>query len=342
MIGYKKIDGKVFLCLGLSVIALATGCAREQQSSNASQGEPKIQIDGSSTVYPITNEVALKYDFERNDAPNIQVSFSGTGGGFRQFCTGETDINNASRPINDQERAACQQAGVEYMELPIAYDAITVVVHPENDWADAITTAELREIWQPDTQIAQWNQLRSEWPAAPINLYGPGTDSGTFDYFTENIVGEAGVSRTDYEDSEDDVVLVEGVAEDPNALGYFGYFYYLENTARLKALAVDNGEGAVFPSPATVKNGQYTPLSRPLFLYVNVNSLDEKPELQAFLDYYLTHGRQLVSIVGYIPLTHEKYNQVHAQIQNRNHSHQSSQKTPQIRQMQAKTEKIVP
>jgi phosphate transport system substrate-binding protein len=336
MTGFKKIGGEAMVCLGLSLLALGTGCTQTpQQSSDASQEKPKIQIDGSSTVYPITNEVALKYQFENPKAPEIQVDFSGTGGGFRNFCAGETDINDASRPINEAEQAACQEAGVEYMELPIAYDAITVVVHPDNDWADSITTTQLKQIWQPNPQFTQWNQIRSEWPEETINLYGPGSDSGTFDYFSKNIVGEAGISRTDYEDSEDDVVLVEGVAQDPNALGYFGYFYYLENTARLKALAIDNGEGPVFPSPATVKNGQYQPLSRPLFLYVNVASLDEKPELQAFLDYYLTHGRQLVSTVGYIPLTHEKYNQVHAQIQSRKSAPESSHIDPELPKTEA-------
>lgn len=329
-IGYDRMQkngGETIFCLGLSLLALTTGCTTtSQQTSNVSQEKPKIQIDGSSTVYPITNEVALKYKFENTDAPEIQVNFSGTGGGFRKFCDGKTDINDASRPINEAEKADCQEAGVKYIQLPIAYDAITVVVHPDNDWADAISTEELKQIWQPDTEVTQWNQVRSDWPGAPINLYGPGSDSGTFDYFTANIVGEAGSSRTDYEDSEDDVVLLEGVAQDPNALGYFGYFYYLENTARLKALAIDSGSGPVFPSPATVKNGQYQPLSRPLFLYVKVDSLDEKPELQEFLDYYLTHGRNLVSTVGYIPLTHQQYNQVHAQLKDRQVSQESSVK----------------
>ncbi|MEQ8961046.1 MAG: PstS family phosphate ABC transporter substrate-binding protein, partial [Coleofasciculus sp. C2-GNP5-27] len=226
------------------VTAFLGACSQVQ-----SQSPQPIDIDGSSTVYPITKTVAEAFKATTKEPVNVTVGFSGTGGGFEKFCAGETDINDASRPIQTDEMAACKQAGVAYIELPVAFDAITVVVNPENDWVDRLTVAELQKIWAPEAQrqITQWNQVRESFPQKPLNLYGPGTDSGTFDYFTEAIVGEAGSSRSDYTASEDDEILAQGVNQDPNALGYFGLAYYEAIPDKLKAIAVDSGKGAVFP-----------------------------------------------------------------------------------------------
>ncbi|NJN88298.1 MAG: PstS family phosphate ABC transporter substrate-binding protein [Leptolyngbyaceae cyanobacterium SL_7_1] len=268
-----------------------------------------IKIDGSSTVYPLTDEVVKEYQFEEEDEPEFSVEFSGTTGGFRKFCAGETDISNASRPITTEEMEACKAAGIQYVELPVAFDALTVVVHPDNTWAADITVEELKQLWEPAAEgtITSWNQLRPEWPDQPINLYGAGGDSGTFDYFTEAIVGESGASRTDYTASEDDTVLVQGVADDPNGLGYFGYAYYEEAQAKLKPLAIDNGDGPILPSDEAVANNQYLPLARPLFIYVNAQSLQEKPALREFVEYYLVNARNLVNVVGYVPLAEGTY-----------------------------------
>jgi phosphate transport system substrate-binding protein len=230
----------------------------------------EIKVDGSSTVYPITEAVGEEFQKLHPDV-KVVVGISGTGGGFKKFCNGETDISNASRPILQKEIDTCAQNGIEYIELPVAYDALSVVVNPRNDWVACMTVAELKKIWEPDAQgkITRWNQVRPEWPDAPLNLYGAGTDSGTFDYFTEAIVGKAKASRGDYTASEDDNVLVQGVANDQYALGYFGLAYYFENQDKLKAVAIDNGKGCVLPSEETVRNGTYQPLSRPLFIYVS-------------------------------------------------------------------------
>lgn len=297
------------LFLFLGVLALAGGCtSSENQATNSSQ--TIIEVDGSSTVFPITNEIAQEYQLISSQQPEIRVKVSGTGGGFRRFCAGETDINDASRPINVEEMKTCEENGIEYIELPVAYDALTVVVHKDNDWASEITTEELKAMWQPNAEnnITQWNQVRSQWPQRPLKLYGPGADSGTYDYFTEAIVGEAEASRMDYTDSEDDTLIVRGVSQDPDGLGYFGYTYYEENRGQLNALAIDNGTGAVFPARETVRSGEYQPLSRPLLIYVNAQSLEEKPELKEFLEYYLTQGRPSINIVGSIPLPDEIYN----------------------------------
>lgn len=272
----------------------------------------EIKIDGSSTVYPVTEAVAEEFQ-KANPNVKVVVGISGTGGGFKKFCNGETDISNASRPILQSEMEACAKNGIEYIELPVAYDALSVVVNPQNDWAACMTVADLKKIWEPEAQgkITRWNQVRPEWPDAPLNLYGPGTDSGTFDYFTEAIVGKARASRGDYTASEDDNVLVQGVANDPYALGYFGLAYYRENQDKLKVVAIDdgndaNGKGCVLPSEQTVRDGTYQPLSRPIFIYVNRKAAD-RPEVEAFVQFYLTQGPALVRQVGYIPLTDEIY-----------------------------------
>jgi len=266
-----------------------------------SQGASTIKIDGSSTVFPITEAVAE--DFQAaNRGVNVTVGISGTGGGFEKFCNGETDISDASRPIKQAEIDKCKAANIEFIELPIAYDALTVVVNPRNTWASTLTTAELKTMWEPAAQgkITKWNQIRSSFPDAPLKLFGPGTASGTFDYFTEAIVGKAKDSRADYTASEDDNVLVQGVSRDVNALGYFGFAYYTENQQRLKAVGIDSGSGAVMPSAAHVEDGTYKPLSRPLFIYVKKASA-ARPEVKNFVNFYLKNT-DLITKVGYIKL----------------------------------------
>ncbi len=267
----------------------------------------EIKADGSSTVYPITEAIAEEFQ-KANPNVKVVVGISGTGGGFKKFCNGETDISNASRPISKKEIDSCAQNNIEYVELPVAYDALSVVVNPQNDWVACMTVADLKKVWEPDAQgkITRWNQVRPEWPDAPLNLFGPGTDSGTFDYFTEAIVGKAKSSRGDYTASEDDNVLVQGVANDKFALGYFGLAYYIENQDKLKAVAIDNGKGCVLPSEETVRNGTYQPLSRPLFIYVNRKAID-RPEVEAFIRFYFEKGPALVKQVGYIPLPNTVY-----------------------------------
>ena len=272
-----------------------------------------ILIDGSSTVFPITEAMAEEFQTANPDT-RVTVGVSGTGGGFSKFCAGETDISNASRPIKAEEIEACEQAGIEYVEIPVAYDAISVVLSPENDWATCLTTEELATIWSPESEgtITNWNQVREGFPDRPLDLYGPGTDSGTFDYFTDAINGEEGASRGDYTASEDDNVVVQGVINDPNAIGYFGLAYYEENADSLQAAAIDdgdpsNGEGCVAPSVATVDDSTYQPLARPIFVYVSTASLD-KPQVQAFMDFYTDEANSsLVSEVGYVALNSEIY-----------------------------------
>jgi phosphate transport system substrate-binding protein len=266
-----------------------------------------IKVDGSSTVFPITEAVAEEYQ-KQPGAAKVTVGISGTGGGFRKFCAGETDISDASRPILQREIDTCKANGIAYIELPVAYDALTVVINPQNDWASSLTVADLKKIWSPESQgsVSKWSQVKSGFPDIPLVLFGPGADSGTFDYFTEAIVGKAKSSRTDFTGSEDDNVLVQGVSRDKGALGYFGLAYYEANKNRLKAVAVDNGKGPVSPSKETVINGTYQPLSRPLFIYVKASSA-RKPEVKAFVEYYLKNATKLTSEVGYVPLPDRAY-----------------------------------
>ena len=271
-----------------------------------------IQIDGSSTVYPVTEAVAEEFRAQSPDV-KVTVGVSGTGGGFKKFVRGEIDINDASRSIKEEEAAQAKEQNITYQELEITYDGLTVVVHPQNDWVKDITVAELKKIWEPEAQnkIKKWNQIRPEWPDKEIHLYGAGVESGTYDYFTEAIVGKSHSSRGDYTASEDDNVLVQGVSTDPLALGFFGFAYYQENKDKLKAVPVDdkddsNGKGAILPSVETVKNGTYAPLSRPLYLYVNSKAA-ARPEVVAFVNFYLDNAPELSREVGYIPLTDAEY-----------------------------------
>ena len=287
------------LALGLSVFAGAAQAA-----------DKLVKIDGSSTVYPITEAVAEDFQKAKKGAVKVTVGISGTGGGFKKFCRGETDISGASRPILKKEMDACKQAGIQYIELPVAYDALTVVVNPQNTWLKQITVDELKKIWEPAAQgkVTKWNQVNPAWPDAPIKLFGPGADSGTFDYFTEAVVGKAKSSRGDYTASEDDNVLVQGVSRDKGGLGYFGFAYYAENSKKLKAVPVVEkaGKKPVLPSMETVKNGSYQPLSRPIFIYVNAKAVD-KPEVKEFVDFYLAQAPKLTKAVKYVPLPDKAY-----------------------------------
>lgn len=310
---YKLSLSSTLAILLASVSIGSVGNQTFASNANKQQGGSLIKIDGSSTVFPITEAMAEEYQIA-NPGTRITVGISGTGGGFKKFCAGETDISNASRPIKEEEIALCQQNGIEYVELPVAYDGLSVVVNPQNDWVDCLTTEELKKIWEPAAQgkITNWNQIRPDFPDQELSLYGAGTDSGTFDYFTDAIVGEEGASRGDYTASEDDNVVVQGVKNDPNALGYFGLAYYEENQNRLKLLGIDdgdpsNGEGCITPSAETVNAGTYQPLARPEFIYIKKEAL-ARPEVQSFANYYLDPANsELVSEVGYIPMSEEVY-----------------------------------
>jgi phosphate transport system substrate-binding protein len=265
----------------------------------------QIVIDGSSTVYPITQAIAEGFGAMYTGV-QIPVAFAGTGGGFKKFALGETDINDASRLIKDTEAQACIDGGVTYQFFKVGYDGITVVVNPQNDWAADITVAELKAIWNSASTVTKWSDVRAGWPDQKIDLYGPGTASGTLDYFTTEINGKSGDIRADYTPSEDDNVLVQGIAGDKYAMGFFGYAYYAENTDKLKELAVDSGSGPVKPTFETIKDGSYKPLSRLLYLYVNDKSL-ARPEVSTFVKYYLTQAKTVVAEVGYVPLTDADY-----------------------------------
>ncbi len=278
--------------------ALAFGCG-------GGTGTATIAIDGSSTVFPITEAVAEEFQ-RAHPETRVTVGISGTGGGFKKFTIGETDINDASRTIEPSEVEAAAANGIEYIELPVAFDGISVVVNPENAFVDALTVGELNRIWEPASSVQRWSDVRSTWPNRPIALYGPGTDSGTFDYFTEIINGESGACRADFTASEDDNVLVQGVAGDPNALAFFGYAYYAENRERLKIVPIDPGDGAVSPTDMTINNGTYRPLSRPIFIYVS-SAAAERPEVQAFVRFYLENAADLVGEVGYVALPDRVY-----------------------------------
>ena len=280
--------------------------------SDASTLSGAIQIDGSSTVFPIAEAVAEEFQ-RMHPATRVTVGVSGTGGGFKRFCAGEIDISDASRPVKDSERQECAAAGITFHEIRVAWDGLSVVTNPGNDFVDCLTTAELKTIWEPGSTINNWSQVRAGFPDKKLTLYGPGTDSGTFDYFTEAIVGEEDASRPDYTASEDDNVLVQGVQGEDGSLGYFGFAYYEENAGSLKLLGVDSGAGCVQPSVQTIESGQYAPLSRPLYFYVNDVGL-AKPQVAAFLEFALGEGSALVRDVGYIPLRSEQYEEERAKI----------------------------
>lgn len=290
------------------VFGIALAATAAMGFAAASQAQI-VKIDGSSTVFPITEAVAEDFQKAKKGKVKVTVGISGTGGGFRKFCRGEVDVSNASRPITKREMEECKSAGIAYLEMPVAYDALTVVINPKNTWAKTMTVAELKKVWEPEAQgkITTWNQVNPAWPNAPVKLFGPGADSGTFEYFTEAVVGKSKASRGDFTASEDDNVLVQGVSRDVNALGYFGYAYFIENKDKLAAVSVVAPSGkAVIPSLDTVVNGSYQPLSRPIFIYVNSKAA-QRPEVKEFIEFYNRQADKLVKEVKYVPLPPKAY-----------------------------------
>jgi len=294
--GNARIIGAAIAAFGLAL----TACSNDGSGGGNGGLSGAVDGDGSSTVFPITQAVAEEFTAENPDV-KISVGVSGTGGGFEKFCNGETDIQDASRPIEQEEIDLCAENGVEYVELEVAKDGLSIVANPANDFAACLTVDQLKAIWEPKSVVDGWDDVDPSFPADPITLYGPGTDSGTFDYFTDAIVGEEGASRSDYTASEDDNVLVQGVAGDPNALGYFGYAYFEQNRDKLKLVGVDAGDGCVTPDPATINSGEYAPLSRPLFVYVRKESLS-KEQVVAFIDFYMEVAPDMIPEVGYVNL----------------------------------------
>jgi phosphate transport system substrate-binding protein len=307
----SRLKNRVLIVALVTVLTGACGGGGGSTSEGGSGSPAIIQVDGSSTVFPISEAVAEEFQ-KANPSVRVTVGISGTGGGFQKFCRGETDISDASRPIRPAEIEACQKAGIEYVELPVAYDGLAVVVNPKNSWATSMTVAELKTLWAPEAQgkVLRWNQVRPGWPDREIRLFGAGVDSGTYDYFTEAIVGKEGASRGDFTSSEDDNVLVQGVSSDELALGFIPIAYVEQNQAKLKLVpiddgAADNGDGPILPSAETVRNGTYQPLSRPLFIYVTTKSAD-RPEIQRFVAAFFA-GAELIREVGYVELTPQIY-----------------------------------
>jgi phosphate transport system substrate-binding protein len=278
-------------------------------AAGAAHAQSTIKVDGSSTVFPITEAVAEEFQKIQKGKVRVTVGISGTGGGFKKFCRGEIDIGDASRPILKEEVDTCAKAGITYVEIPIAFDALTVAVNPKNDWVKSITIPQLKKMWEPAAQgkVMKWKDVEASWPDTPLKLFGAGADSGTFDYFTEAVNGKSKSSRSDFTASEDDNVLVTGIENDRGAMGFIPYAYYQPHAAKMKALAIDEGKGkgAVLPSEKTVVDGTYSPLSRPLFLYINVKALD-RPEVKEFLEFYLK-SQKLITEVKYVPLPDQAY-----------------------------------
>jgi phosphate transport system substrate-binding protein len=289
----------------LTATSYITGCSTNAQTNQGGA----VRIDGSSTVYPISNAVAQEYLKNSGNKTKVDVQFSGTTGGFRRFCAGETDISDASRPILIEEMQSCARAGVAFIELPVAFDALTIVVNPKNTWANDLTIAELKQMWEPAAQgkINNWRQIRASFPDQPLKLFGAGKDSGTYDYFNQVTSGNPKASRNDYSGSEDDNDTVRGVEGNAGALGYFGLAYYETNAKQLKALAINNGRGPVPPSRETVEKATYQPFSRPLFIYVNAKAAQRNPDVKAFVEYYLANAGQISKTVGYVPLPEQSY-----------------------------------
>lgn len=308
-LNYKQILKQIAVLSSAIVLTSTLGaCSKSDDTSTNSEGAADsnaiVKIDGSSTVFPVTEAVAEEFQIETKT--KVTVGISGTGGGFKKFCRGETDISGASRPIKQKEIDKCKEAGIEFIELPVAFDALTVVINPKNDFAKEMTVAEMKKIWEPAAQetVKSWNQVNPNWPDTPLKLFGPGADSGTFDYFTEAVVGKSKSSRGDFTASEDDNVLVTGVAGDEGGMGYFGYAYYEENKDKLAAVAVKEtvDSPAVLPSKESIEDGTYQPLARPIFIYVKKSAAQDKPHVKAFVDYYLENGRALIEEVKYVPL----------------------------------------
>jgi phosphate transport system substrate-binding protein len=313
---------KLGLLLGL--IALLAGCGGGRGGDDASGTTTaatgggsdlsgRIEADGSSTVGPYTTAAAERFQ-QQNSGVQITVGVSGTGGGFERFCRGETDLSNASRPIKDEEAAACKAKGIDYIEFQVANDALTVVVNKDNDWVTCLTTEQLKTIWGPGSKVSSWNQIDPSFPDQELKLFGPGTDSGTFDYFTGVINGEEGASRSDYAASEDDNTIVTGVSGEKGGLGYFGFSYFEENQDKLKAVEIDGGDGCIAPSVETAQDGSYKPLSRPLFIYVKEDSL-QRPEVEGFLRYILDNETAIADAAQFVPLTDEQLTKAKADLE---------------------------
>ena len=298
--------------LALAGALTLSACGGQQADSDAAAAtgaalSGSIASDGSSTVGPLTSAAAELFMTE-NTGVNITVGTSGTGGGFKKFCEGQTQVSNASRPIKDEEKAACEAKGIEYQEVVVANDALTIVANKENTFLKCLTVAELKTLWEPAAtgKVTTWNQVNPSFPAEDIKLYGPGTDSGTFDYFTDEINGEEGASRTDYEPSEDDNVIVQGVSGDENALGYFGFTYFEENAEALTAVQVDSGEGCISPSSETARDGSYAPLSRPLYIYIDKKAWASNPALKSFVTFFVDNEARVAEAAKFIPLSEEQ------------------------------------
>ncbi len=329
MMFYKRA---LYAAFSLSLVAVLAACSGGEPAADsgaedgtdvasAEGGEGvsgDVLVDGSSTVFPISEAMAEEFMAENPDT-RVTVGVSGSGGGFKKFCAGETDISNASRPIKQEEMDLCAEAGIEFIEVPVAFDGVTVVVNPENDWAECLTADQLGQMWAPDAEgtITSWNQIDSSYPDTPLGLYGPGTDSGTYDYFTDATTGEEGESRGDYTASEDDNVIVQGVQSDTGGLGFFGYAYYEENQDSLKSVAIENANGECISAGSDViSDGTYNPLARPIFFYVKTESYQTKPQVKAFADYNIDSSNEnLISEVGYIPLPGDVVEKVNARLQ---------------------------
>lgn len=304
----RHVGPAAVACAAAMTLAACGGQTDNSAGDGSGAGlSGKVLIDGSSTVGPLSSAAAELY---AQEAPgvNVTVATSGTGGGFEKFCSGETDISDASRPIGEDEKAACEAAGIEFAELQVANDALTVVVNQDNNWANCLTTEQLKTMWAPASEgkVTNWSQVDPAFPNEPLALFGPGTDSGTFDYFTEAVNGEEGASRTDFQSSEDDNVLVQGVQGAKGATAYFGYTYYEENQGSLKAVQIDNGNGCVEPSAATVQDGSYTPLARPLFIYVSKAAYQDKPQVKGFVDFYAAQIDPIAEAAQYVNLNEEQ------------------------------------
>jgi phosphate transport system substrate-binding protein len=313
----RRLITTVVLLLGL--VALLAGCgggrggaeagSRMTAAGGGGDLSGRIEADGSSTVGPYTTAAAERFQ-QQESGVQVTVGVSGTGGGFERFCRGETDLSDASRPIKDEEAAACASKGIEYIEFQVANDALTVVVNKDNDWVDCLTTEQLGRIWGPDSKLGNWNELDPSFPHEQLSLFGPGTDSGTFDYFTGEINGEEGASRSDYSASEDDNTIVTGVSGEQGGLGYFGFSYFEENQDTLKAVEIDGGDGCVAPSVEAAQDGSYKPLSRPLFIYAKKDSV-QRPEVEAFLRFMLDHETEIAEAAQFVPLTDEQLRKAH-------------------------------
>ena len=309
----KKVMARFVVVLSLLLVFACGSSGEAEKSSENTSPAPisanklsgTIEIDGSSTVYPVSEAVAEDFGKLHKNV-RVNVGVSGTGGGFKRFTAGETDISNASRPMRQREIDSANSNGINYHELKVGTDGLSVIVNPSNTWVDCLTVAELKKVWEPGSTINNWNQIRSSFPDQKMRLYGPDTDSGTFDYFTEEINGEAQASRSDYTASADDNVLVQGISGDKGSLGYFGYAYYEENKDNLKVVGIDDGNGCVVPTGTTIQDGSYTPLSRPLFIYVNAKSV-ERLEVKEFVKFYMDNGKSLVDEVGYVSVSSSVY-----------------------------------